>query len=836
MRVLPKTMARSCPVCGAKTIHLWTDCSACGRPTRPRRQRSRVWSLASPVTAVPPRAAAGLLATAFLISHLAFLPLTPTGVDAVNFVLGVREFNLADHRPHPPGYPVFIALGKASRAVLEHLPVSEVRRRETYALAIWSAVFGAIGVFTFRQLFRAIDPDDRRAVAAAALTVTCPLFWFTAMRPMSDVSGLVAASAAQALTATAIRRGREGAPGARALLIGAALAAGVAIGFRSQVTWLTLPLLSFATIDHARRTRARMLLWVAAAVTSGALLWSVPLVLSSGGPSAYIAALTAQAGEDLVGVEMLATTPDLTRATQALVRMIAYPWVNRYIMILIVSLATLGALNLILQARAAGGLLALCLAPYVIFHLLFQDTTLLRYALPVVPGLAYLAVRGLDTVAHRQMVWIVAALAVACVVVATPPLVSYARTGSPSLRALDAIREQLPRAERPPVLAMHHAASLVLRLEDLPVPALRAPVKHEWLELVKYWTSGGDSPIWFLAEPERTDLALVDPSSRRLVHSYRLPLNRRFFMTGVRPSGIDWYEIDAPSWFAEEGWAVTHETAGIASADRRGPDRAPITAYVTRRADAAVLMVGGRHLDPGGESARFDLSIDGHQVDSWVVNPTPGFFLRMVPLPKGALQAGVRLSPEAANSPDGGGRQASDSTKGRYARLQIRSVAVDGTHARVPTAIDQFNVQSADRVVFGFGDGWYEQEYDPVVNHLWRWTDRRATLRIHHGGRNLRLRITGHAPAAWLGGPTNITVRAGDMVFRRVTVSQDFELRARVSTEALDRSGGLLTIESDRTFVPDAVLRNGDRRTLALRVADLRIEPVRGRRRTRRTN
>ncbi len=33
--------------------------------------------------------------------------------------------------------------------------------------------------------------------------------------------------------------------------------------------------------------------------------------------------------------------------------------------------------------------------PYAIFHLLFQETVTTRYALPLVPAVAYLAVRGL---------------------------------------------------------------------------------------------------------------------------------------------------------------------------------------------------------------------------------------------------------------------------------------------------------------------------------------------------------------------------------------------------------------------------------------------------------
>jgi hypothetical protein len=789
---------------------------------------ARVLRPASSVLAVAPGAVAVLLATGFLVVHLAFLPRTPTGVDAVNFVLGVRDFNVADHRPHPPGYPVFMALGKASRAILERFPLApdaDLRQLETVALAMWSAVFGAMAVFSLRQFFRTIDPDDRRAVAAAALTVTCPLFWFNAIRPMSDISGLAAALAAQALILSGFRRSREARAGARALLISGALVAGIAIGVRSQASWLTLPLLSFVTIDRVRRARDRTLLYGAAALTTGALLWGVPLVLASGGPGVYVAALAAQAGEDVSSGTMLAIAPDVSTAVDALIRMIAYPWANKYLAVLIVGLAMVGGISMVVRAPRAGALLALSFGPYAMYHLLFQDTTFGRYVLPVVPPLAYFAVRGLDTLARPMMAWLAAALAVGCLVVAMPSVVSYARTGSPSLRALDSIRDRLSRTEQRPVLAMHHAISRVLRLEGVPAPTLSSPPKHEWLELARYWNNSGDAPIWFLAEPERTDLALIDPNGRHLVDSFRLPVDRRFFMSGLRPSGVDWYQIDVPSWFAGEGWALTPETAGVASADGKGPGRAPITAYVRRRVEAAVVMIGGRYLDPGEKVARFDLSIDGRPIDSWVVDPNPGFFLRMLQVPAGSLQAAFGPNPVATHAATGSlARDPDRTTGGRYSRLQIRSVAADGSRAPVKTSVEQFDVQSVDHLVFGFGEGWFEQEYDPAALRLWRWTAPTAALRIHHGGCDLTLRVTGHAPVNLLGSAAKVAIRAGDSVLGRVTVSRDFELRARVPADALDRSGGLLTIESDRSFVPEAALGNGDRRRLALRVFDLGIE------------
>ena len=49
-----------------------------------------------------------------------------------------------------------------------------------------------------------------------------------------------------------------------------------------------------------------------------------------------------------------------------------------------------------------------------------------------------------------------------------------------------------------------------------PWRTLPSPRGREWLELVKYWNEGGTGPVWFLAEPRRTDLALVDPASHVL--------------------------------------------------------------------------------------------------------------------------------------------------------------------------------------------------------------------------------------------------------------------------------------------------------------------------------
>ena len=48
----------------------------------------------------------------------AFLPSTLEDIDSLNFALGLADFDPAKHQPHPPGYPIFIALAKAVRVMV----------------------------------------------------------------------------------------------------------------------------------------------------------------------------------------------------------------------------------------------------------------------------------------------------------------------------------------------------------------------------------------------------------------------------------------------------------------------------------------------------------------------------------------------------------------------------------------------------------------------------------------------------------------------------------------------------------------------------------------------
>ena len=55
-------------------------------------------------------------------------------LDSINFALGLRDFDVAKHQPHPPGYPLFILAAKAVNLAVPS---------EAHALAVLAILAGA---------------------------------------------------------------------------------------------------------------------------------------------------------------------------------------------------------------------------------------------------------------------------------------------------------------------------------------------------------------------------------------------------------------------------------------------------------------------------------------------------------------------------------------------------------------------------------------------------------------------------------------------------------------------------------------------------------------------
>src|SRR5215831_2233873 len=89
-----------------------------------------------------------LVSLIFFFTHLFNLPRTLEDLDSVNFALGVEHFDVGSHQPHPPGYPVYIALAKASTAVVRAIaPSSDRDRLAADGLAALGLVTGSAAAF-----------------------------------------------------------------------------------------------------------------------------------------------------------------------------------------------------------------------------------------------------------------------------------------------------------------------------------------------------------------------------------------------------------------------------------------------------------------------------------------------------------------------------------------------------------------------------------------------------------------------------------------------------------------------------------------------------------------
>jgi hypothetical protein len=737
----------------------------------------------------------GAIVAAYFVAHLPSLAPSLEDYDSINFALGLRDFDPARHQPHPPGSPVYIALGRALLALLSFIwPSLTESEAEALTLALWSAAAGVVALVALAGILAAVSSRRADVVWTTAIVAACPLFWISGLRPMSDLPGLATATVAQLL----ILQGRT----LRSRLVLGAFVAGLAAGMRVQTVLLTGPLLALVLFQQRRAGVVWLVSRPVASLLAGVAAWAIPLVADSGGVNGYLLALNSQAGEDFAWVNMLWLEPTPRRLAFALYETFVLPWGSNVLAAAIALAATVGLILALLRGRDSLALLLIAFAPYIAFHLLFQETAMVRYALPTVPLVAWLAAYGVG--AGRRLAPLgAAALVVWSLIVGVPPAVAYGRSPHPAFRAIaDAAR--YARTVPPAAVYAHHSVYRALQAESHVLPVVEPRKSYEWLGPVSYWKGGGSSPIWFFADPRRTDLALIDPVARADVVRYSWAVADRLELSGARPTGTDWYRIAPPGWFAEEGWSLTPETGGLASATAAGPDHRPIVAWVRRRNGPLHLVIGGRHLGQTGDpAAQFELALDGVVHDRWNLTFEDRNFLRFLDISEGL----------------GSGDQ-------RYAPLTVVSHAVGNDGRRAPVAVRQFDIQSRSRMLYGFAEGWHEAEYDVATGRQWRWTSERSVIRVKGSQAAVAITLRGESPLRYFDLAPTVRVSAGGRTVAQLQPDDDFEWTVTVPAADVQRGEGAIAIETDRVYLPGPAEGTSDERHLGLRLYECRVSPV----------
>lgn len=197
--------------------------------------------------------------------------------DAVQFALALSEFNLQQHQPHPPGYVLYIGLGKLLHLVIEN--------PNTVYVSI-SILASIITVFLFYHFCLLLFSDKKFARISSLILLVVPYFWYYGEVSSSYIFDAVFSMVFAYCSLYSIKKNSS----KRLLLF--SLLLGLSGGFRQSILVLFLPLWLFVVLLLCKKKNisAKLLLLYGGAVGVAVCVWLVPLIILSHGWDAYWAA------------------------------------------------------------------------------------------------------------------------------------------------------------------------------------------------------------------------------------------------------------------------------------------------------------------------------------------------------------------------------------------------------------------------------------------------------------------------------------------------------------------------------------------------------------------
>jgi len=350
--------------------------------------------------------------------------------DELLFAGAVRDFNPWASHPHPPGYPLYVGLGK-----LFNLAVND----PFFALRALSIVSCVVGFIALCETFRQILDDDDLAVCGALLFYFSSAVLVHATLPLSDSPAL----AFLALTLWAATYFPDRATERAAIALG--LASSAAIGVRPQLVVVVLPIL-VALLLWTRNKRVILAGFISFAILS--IAWFAPLMDAAGGwtklvmwetrQAAYVAQHDAAASRGALGTGAL------------IARFLFHPWGPKWIALPVFFLALLGLFKIRRDVRVVP--IAFLTIVHFVFAIAIMDPAdAARYSMPHMIGIALLAAAGLQIVRESAQLRVVPYVAVAAAAIAafayTAPIVrERTKNPSPPVMAVNFIHSHFPNA------------------------------------------------------------------------------------------------------------------------------------------------------------------------------------------------------------------------------------------------------------------------------------------------------------------------------------------------------------------------------------------------------
>lgn len=191
-------------------------------------------------------------------------------MDSVHFALALEKYDITTHQPHPPGYFLYVMLGR-----LLNLFISDANN----VFITISILFSGLTVVAVYYLAKEIF-DEKIAIIASALTITSPNIWFHGEVALTYIVEAFFSTLIAFLCWKIYKNKEENVD--RYLYL-SAIALGIAGGIRQNTLVFLLPLWLFSIKElPLRKIFASFLL-----LGIVCLSWFIPMIKMTGGYDAY---------------------------------------------------------------------------------------------------------------------------------------------------------------------------------------------------------------------------------------------------------------------------------------------------------------------------------------------------------------------------------------------------------------------------------------------------------------------------------------------------------------------------------------------------------------------
>jgi hypothetical protein len=395
------------------------------------------------------------LIVAALLLYLSFQSISLDDFDSVSFALALNHFDISLQQPHPPGFPVYVAMGK-----IAHTLIPDARA----VLTLVSAMAGTVGVVALAWLGTELGNLSTGLLAALWL-MTLPGYWLLSEMALSDVPGV-------ALIVLAVGCLWKGRSNWRWLAAGAAIS-GLCLGLRPQNAIPVIIFGLYAIILQRRRVTLPQVGIIAAVGIIALFLWLIPTVAVSGGWSHYGSSVQAHSNHIIQSDSLFRTRIDSSTIStrvasfgNGLLELIGdNPWVA-----LVTAAILIVGLLCVPWRSAAARLCTLWLVAVALQVFLLESLERPRLYLPFVPPLLLLVALGWSGSLQRRLNRYMLAIPLLMIGV-------FASTALP-------LAQTLSRELTPPTQATHDIAAHYT--PDKTVVVAQGSYRHVQWELPQY--------------------------------------------------------------------------------------------------------------------------------------------------------------------------------------------------------------------------------------------------------------------------------------------------------------------------------------------------------------